>query len=148
MDISDASRPRKRARLCNFGRKAHVTRRGAESLLLDVREHGLPEVFSRRSLDRARRDTAELATPFGTLKQRCKFQKKDGAEIDLPIQAPLAMLHFAAEHSTKFASYVEDAYRQHGTSSAIAMKSIAETHLHTSKVGKYRGFTGACLSWA
>ena len=85
-------------------------------MLEDVRDRGVPEAISARSMARARRDVAEQATPFGNLQQTCKFLDKQGTYIELPIQAPLAMLHFAAEYSPQFAKYITDAFRQRPSS--------------------------------
>ena len=97
--------PPKRARLARMAKDSHVTGAALEQLMREIRDEGLPEVFSRASQQRARADIVKAPTPYGCILQetRVRLALPAGATADVPYQAPLAMLYTAAATSAPFA---------------------------------------------
>ena len=103
------SKEPKRARLLKYGREKRVTHSALISVLREAAAEGLPDTISRSSLERARNDAANTWTPYGPLMQSLTLMDRRGKEMVLPIQAPLASLHYTLEHSALVAGYARAA---------------------------------------
>jgi len=105
----DASRARGSVTRLMAG-PSHVTMRGLESVLAEVRESGMPAASSRRTQARARASSANIHTPFGNTLQTCRLQLRERT-LDLPVQAPLPML-WAAAQRRPFADLLAEAFQR------------------------------------
>ena len=87
MALSASEFPSKRIRIERLGREgARVPQSGIAKLLSVVKEHGLPESFSRPTQYRARKRPCQEPTPFGPL-----VQDLDVGGVTVTIQHTVAM---------------------------------------------------------
>lgn len=95
-----------RPRTTVFGRQAHLTGSALASVLAEVREHGLPDHMSRRTIQRDRQRIVQADTPFGPLLQWQRCHTKSGQILELPVQHPFAFLWQAASTIETFKSHL------------------------------------------
>ena len=74
-----SARDAKLRRLDDFRRRnPHVTASALESLMRDVSQHGLPELFSRNNMNEAKELLTTVQTPHGTLHQHFEVLSENG----------------------------------------------------------------------
>ena len=96
----------KRARLNELSRGSYVSASGKVALLTSIKDHGLPEHFSRSTLRRARHVEATQLTPYGPIVQDMELPCRGGELV--AVQHPLAMFWAACDQSESFAYLVRD----------------------------------------
>ena len=76
-----ASRLAKFARLENLRRSTpYVSQNALEGIIADIKEHGLPEVSSRASMQRATQESLQKHHCYGPLLEEHCFAKNDGGQ--------------------------------------------------------------------
>ena len=87
------------AKLVSMGKSSYVSQAGLEKLCTAIDEEGLPTAFSRRTQYSARKTVCATRTPYGSLVESEAVVGKNGAEIKVSFQNPLAMLYYLAADS-------------------------------------------------
>ena len=65
------------------------------------RDHnGLPELYSRQTIQRARDEYIDINTPYGKLVQECELPYKDGGFMKLEMLNPLAAIYHTLSSSS------------------------------------------------
>ena len=105
-DMAD-NRRAKLQRLSDFRRSMpHVSGRAFSSVLQHIRDHGLPELMTRRNQREARDITTYQETPYGTIVETVQLPAADGgAPYKLELVNPLALLHHASATPGNFTSF-------------------------------------------
>ena len=103
------SRRAKLQRLSDFRRSMpHVSGRAFSSVLQHIRDHGLPELMTRRHQREARDITTYQDTPYGTIVETVQLLAADGgAPYKLELVNPLALLHHASATPGNFTSFFQ-----------------------------------------
>ena len=94
----------KRLRLNKFGKESFATQRAISNLCETVRNEGLPEATSRKTLYRARKGLTQTKTPFGLIVETVDAPTKKQPMLKIGIQNPLAMLFYAALMSPTYSA--------------------------------------------
>ena len=94
-------------------RAKHASQSAIAALLLDIKQHGLPEAFSRGSQYRSRREEATATTPYGPVVTSVRLPLLDRTEIDCHVQHPMAMFWLACRQSRGFSKLVRRALETH-----------------------------------
>lgn len=114
---------KKRRSLADLSRGSYASGRAIERLLADVRNHGIPEATSRRSLYRARKAEANLQTPYGPLVQSFVLPLSSGPET-VAVQHPLGILHVVCAECPAFSSVLRDALQRQPPSGAAPWRLV------------------------
>ena len=101
------------AKLVSMGKSSYVSQAGLEKLCTAIDEEGLPTAFSRRTQYRARKTVCATRTPYGSLVESEAVVGKNGAEIKVSFQNPLAMLYYLAANSDDYCEVLEAALQAH-----------------------------------
>ena len=104
----------KKIRITDFAKKSHVTAKGLASVLREVRDTGLPEATSASTIRRERQARVRHVTDYGPIVTECPAVLEDGSPVNVPIQAPIAMLSWALENNAEFASLMRATLEQVG----------------------------------
>ena len=111
----------KRPRTSEFGRRSHLTAAALSSVLQEVRELGMPEHFSRRTVQRDRQRIVNAETPFGPILQSLRDRTKGGKEIELHVQHPFAFMWHAASRHEAFKSHLLSAFKANNNRLSVIM---------------------------
>ena len=82
----------------------HVTQRALAHICKDIKDRGMVNATSRRTMHRHRNGFANQITPFGTLIQARKLKLRNGGCISLPFLHPAAMLWVCCRDRPEFKS--------------------------------------------
>lgn len=104
----------KRVRLTELGRDSYVTQSGIAKLLKAIKEHGIPEHFSRASQYRARKSRCAEMTPYGRLVEPLTLETKVGP-VRIAVQNPMAIIHKCLASCSGFEQLMRSAVAAHGT---------------------------------
>ena len=95
--------------LNSLGKASYANRSAIEKLVTHLRKQGFPEVSSRASQYRARKEICRTETAYGTLVQKVSVPLSKGGETMVSMQAPLPFFVYNCEHSESYARIVRDA---------------------------------------
>ena len=84
--------------------KSFVSQSGLEAVLKNIRENGLPESSSRRTIKRARDVSMDAGAPVGGLWAEVSLKLTNGSYKSFPMINPIAMLWTACNECPGFAS--------------------------------------------
>ena len=77
-------------------------------MLRHVRDHGLPEAFSRQSQQRAHEAVGSEDTPYGPIVRDMELRSEDGGTLHVSIQAPAPMLHTMVRKCAQFRALMRE----------------------------------------
>ena len=95
--------------LNSLGKASYANRSAIEKLVTHLRKQGFPEVSSRASQYRARKEICRTETAYGTLVQKVSVPLSKGGETMVSMQATLPFFVYNCEHSESYARIVRDA---------------------------------------
>ena len=105
-------------RLAVLGRTAYISAQAKETFMAEIAEYGLPDAFSRRTLNRARDEVAKTLTTYGPLVENVDLETiKDGPTV-ISMQNPLAAFEDACTQLEGFADIVRGAMSRCSCSAA------------------------------
>ena len=83
-------------------RHSYISHSGLIAALKSVKEHGLPESISRRTLKRARQEEIGENTPFGPLLTTIELDMTDGSTKQFPVVSPMALFWMVLQKCDSF----------------------------------------------
>ena len=107
---SNSSKSSGSAALATLGRGKYVSQSALSAVLKEIRElPEIPSATSRSSVKRARDELAEsYRTPYGNIVQELQLQKENGDHVTVPVLHPAALLYWAAQRCTAFATIFQE----------------------------------------
>ena len=88
-------------------RLPHVSQRGLESTLKDIKKNGLPDLENRRDMRAARDMTMTEKTPYGPISVEKELRCTNGGTVRFRMASPLALLSFIFFNCAPFAGFME-----------------------------------------
>ena len=110
-------RPQKLARLTTLrNRLPYVSQQALAAMLTVASEEELPPACTRKDIRAARNASVHLSTPYGPLHQKMNVAMTNGAQLEVEIQHPAAMLWHLCQTSSRFSDLVARTCQRHPAS--------------------------------
>ena len=91
----------------------YVSQSGLVGILKHVRQHGIPEHFSRRTVKRAREAALPAMTPLGPLWGEVEVEMIKGPNKKFPLVNPMALLWYLTTECSGFSKVFKEALHNH-----------------------------------
>ena len=106
-------RASKLRRLNEFRRtKPHCSASALQSILRDIKQHGLPDLIDRNAMREGRDLIVSSPTDYGPIIQQVPFTDCDGNAENVPVASPFASLWTAVVESKSFERFVYQCYQR------------------------------------
>ena len=89
--------------------RSFVSQSGLVAVLKAVKEHGVPDAISRRTVKRRRIDALPSQTPVGPLWTTIKLNCEENETMDVPVVNPYPLLYLMLERNDAFRQFFEEA---------------------------------------
>eukprot|EP00971_Amphidinium_carterae_P239319 4751070-Amphidinium_carterae.1 len=102
--------PSKKAKVLSLqSRLPYISQSGLAALLREAKKCTLPSA-SRTDIRDARNSLTQETTPYGCLHQIISLAMNDGAEFQLEVQSPFAMMYYLTLKSSSFGKLIQQAH--------------------------------------
>ncbi len=102
--------------LVELHRGSYVSQSALVDVLRHVRDHGLPESYSRAAQVRAHEAACTEETPYGPVVRDLRFPTRDGRGLEFGVQAPAPLLHCLVRKCTPVRDLMRETLQQHPSS--------------------------------